>query len=261
MRTRKGLTLVEVLIVIGLVALVIAFLAPLVLKQQRDRDRMLTICNLKQLAYAAHTYHDSFRRLPPAHNGQQTCHILLAPYYEKNYGVLFDPSDDSFPEAQNTDFPWTSYAANYYLFGSQNDATEDITESPSFRGLQDPIGPNAPFGYSPLALDEIRDGRSNTIMWVTCLARPLGKDVVALGEASKPGQSTGPFTAWLNWEHQPSSATATVSSGRHAQSFYEVGIQVGLADGGARTIARRDARTIYAKAMLPNDNTLPDWDY
>jgi type II secretory pathway pseudopilin PulG len=256
-----GLTLVEVLIAVGLIVFIILFLALRIFEARSAAFRLRTISNVKQLALAAHSYNDQFKRLPAAHDGKGSCHIALGPYYEWSYSNLVDLSDYSFAAKQDQQTPWTSYAANYYLFGSQNDAATDITAAPGFVGLQDPSGDTAPFGYSPLAIQDIRDGTSNAIMWVCCLARPAGKDIVVLGESSKPSRSTGPFNAWLHWEPRPWVADATCSSGRHAQSFHRAGMQVALADGGTRTLsAAENTKTQFGFAMLPNDNTRPEWE-
>jgi len=96
---RVGFTLIELLVVIAIIGILIGMLLPAV---QKVRDASLRVeCqnNLKQIALAAHNYHDSHRRFPSAVNipGQQafgwpnppdpdkwySLHMALFPFYEQ----------------------------------------------------------------------------------------------------------------------------------------------------------------------------------
>jgi prepilin-type N-terminal cleavage/methylation domain-containing protein/prepilin-type processing-associated H-X9-DG protein len=64
---RRGVTLVEVLLVIAIIGILVALLLPAV---QRVRESAnLTQCkhNLKQIALAAHNYHDTHHSMPPGY--------------------------------------------------------------------------------------------------------------------------------------------------------------------------------------------------
>jgi hypothetical protein len=260
MGRRRGITTIA-LVVVGVVTATVAALAVIATAQyQAAARRTAGLCSLKQLGVAAHMYHDMHHRLPPAHDGTRASHAQLAPQYEQNTTILLMRTDYSAPLQQDATATWTSFAANYYLFGSHSNSTADITAAPDFAGLPDPQEGKDNFGYTPLAFKEVSDGSSNTMMWVSCLARPAGHDVVIHGDSSKPGQATGPFTAWLDWEPAPKIETALCMSGKHAQSFDATFIQVGLTDGGARSI-KLSGSVIYANLMLPNDRKTPFWDY
>jgi prepilin-type N-terminal cleavage/methylation domain-containing protein len=194
-RKRRGFTLIELLVVIAIIAILIALLVPAVQKVREAAARTQSTNNLKQIALAVHSFHDTHRRIP--FNGinagvQYIPTDSTIPYYgtatssvSSSGSWLFQilPYCDQGPMFQtaaatpaNTGIqtfmcpgrgrqvfcetgPWSDYAINAILNATKATAVDPVVAGAAYT-------PTTVFhaADSKLSLLGIKDGSSNTIL-------------------------------------------------------------------------------------------------
>jgi len=99
---RRGFTLVELLIVVGIIALLIGLLLPALNKSREQAKQTTCLANLRSLGQSLFVYANSNRDRLPNHNppldwvsyaGSNSAMISFYKYYVKSPGVFWCPSD------------------------------------------------------------------------------------------------------------------------------------------------------------------------
>jgi prepilin-type processing-associated H-X9-DG protein len=161
-KKRKRLSLLDIVVLIGIVAVLVALLYPSTRSAPTPGRRMQCKNNLKTIALALHNYHDVYDAFPPAYtvdeNGQRlhSWRTLILPWLEHS---------DRYQKIDLSK-PW-NHPTNAEVFKT----TPDFYRCPSSELPQDfttylaVVGENACFHPTkPRAISEITDGTSNTLM-------------------------------------------------------------------------------------------------
>lgn len=153
---RRGVTFIELLIVIGGLLILAAMLLPAIAQVRRAATRTQSQNHLKQMALGAHNFHDVHKRWPPAvgkaNTGDGPAHFHLLPYIEQQalfqkaegaswkngvYGTVIaiyvDPSDTSGPP-DHVFQGWlatTNYPSNWMVFRTGDKSIQDATDGTS----------------------------------------------------------------------------------------------------------------------------------
>ncbi|MCI0682835.1 MAG: DUF1559 domain-containing protein [Gemmataceae bacterium] len=171
---RRGVTFIELLIVIGGLLVLAAIWLPAVAQVRRAATRAQSQNNLRQLALATHNFHDTHNAWPPAvgrsNVGEGPAHFHLLPYLEQ---------DNLFRQAQGA--PWKNrvYGTVIPLFLDP----ADTSGAPDhvFQGWL--ATTNYPGNWLVLRTGDKRiqdttDGTSNTLLFTTryqmCNGEPTG---------------------------------------------------------------------------------------
>src|SRR6185369_7449734 len=111
-RRPPAFTLIELLVVIAIIGVLIALLVPAVQKVREAAARTQCINNLKQWGLATHTFHDTYKKLPPCYadavspfagKTQATAFFYLLPYMEQT--ALYNSTDDPISNACTPPLP------------------------------------------------------------------------------------------------------------------------------------------------------------
>jgi type II secretory pathway pseudopilin PulG len=178
--TRPAFTLFQLMVILAILAILLALLLPAVQKVREAANRTQSMNNMKQLALAAHNYHDTNRAFPPGLDAKGfSASAYLLPYMEEH--ALFQTLDFKKPITDKANAK--ARAKRIKIFISPRDPVAAV--NPDFgptnylwcAGSKPALKDNDGGFYaeSKTGIREFVDGLSNTLMTAETL-KGDGKD-------------------------------------------------------------------------------------
>lgn len=275
-RKRKGLTLVEFLVVVGILAVIMSLLVPAVLRVRAAALRTQSSNHLRQINLAAIGFGSDTNGFFPDVRGYNpniknvynfSFFICLFPYLEQ--GRVDEMFMDSFRKG-NADSSWVVPV----LISPEDPSIESKQGVASY-------SPNGQFFWDSPHLNKILDGTSNTIFFAEKMPFKCGGNTIYYMESEQQTFPPNPYglvrfrrssfadremgdivplsrgfpvistgsTAGLTFQTNPSRSDCDP---RLAQSPNPSGLLVGMADGSVRTLGKAMAENAYWALVTPN---------
>ena len=180
MERRQGFTIIELLVALGIIALLMALVIPAVMQSRGAARKVTCKNNLKQLGIAVGAYETTHGVLPPGvnYNGFST-HVLLLPYLDAR--ALYRKFDFSKKDRQSPNSEITKHGVSAFRCpdnpAQPSEFKTDFTNYIGCAGGGLPGRENGLFvnlqKRRPIHAAEIIDGRSHTAMMTEAVSYPL----------------------------------------------------------------------------------------
>lgn len=296
-RTRRssGFTLIELLVVIAIIAILIALLVPAVQKVREAASRAQCLNNMKQIALAAHAFHDANKKLPqgvyytnPYYYYSWMAQIL--PYVEQtqvyNLAQSYSKTTSNWPWGPPNNPALSVNIATYtcpsdtrnlvaqYSGGYLVAFTSYLGNSGTMDGGYNSNAYNGVlFWQSAIPLVQITDGTSNTFLigerppsadlWFGWWFAGAGYDGSGVGDVSLGSLETGYASAlgcpgsYVNFQRGNPSNDCDQA---HWWSMHPGGANFAFCDGSVHFIAYGNASILPALASRNGGEIIPSLD-
>jgi hypothetical protein len=167
-------------------------------------------------------------------SGIEVVYRIVEPYRSPQ-----DYSDGASGQTWTNGWTYTQFAANSRLFGRHPSTWDSNT-----------------------AIQNIRDGSSNVMMFTTRLGRCSDAGTL-WGHAPGCGNGQwGPHFGWCSTAVFQQAPTQGACIGDLAHAFSSSGIQVAMADGTTRSVSSSISQPTWERAIIPDDNNPlgADWN-
>ncbi|MBM4070472.1 MAG: DUF1559 domain-containing protein [Planctomycetes bacterium] len=142
-KTRRGFSLIEMLVVMAIIAVLVSLLLPAVQWAREAANRTQCTNNIKQIALAMHQYEHDFKTLPPSRillpdlSSSGTWAVLILPYME--HGNLYKEWNLELPYYKQSELARSRAVPSYFcptrrdhqaaglsIAGDENDSGQQI---------------------------------------------------------------------------------------------------------------------------------------
>lgn len=177
---RRGFTVIELLVAVGVIALLLAIILPAVQEARNTARRTQCASNLRQLGLSIHSYHDSFNFFPPGNINGLSMFTRILPHIDQ--AALYEKVDFSTYESPTLDLVRRTQLqillcpgdSGLFVYGSTNYAGNSGTGLHAKGLFEGFFGPVGELDGRALNSASIRDGLSSTAAFSEQLLGHIG---------------------------------------------------------------------------------------